>query len=82
MKNTLTLLPAIIASGAFLCSCKVEKTEEGKLPDVEVDVDTEKGNLPKYDVDAPEVDVNKKKVEVTVPDVDVTMPDEKPDENE
>lgn len=73
-----------------LVGCTVEQTEEGELPDVDVEV--EGGNLPKYDVDAAEievgmedktvtvpdvdVDVDTKDVKVKVPDVDIEMPDE------
>lgn len=67
------LIPgAVLLAALGLAGCDVEKTEEGKLPDVDV----EGGNMPKYDVDAPEVDVGTKEKTVTVPDVDVTMPDD------
>jgi hypothetical protein len=49
-----------------MSSCDVRKTQEGKMPKVEV---TEKGQMPKYDVDAPEVDVTTEKKEVQVPKV-------------
>lgn len=80
MKNILLALSVVPAMA--LSSCDVEKEEEGKLPEVEVDVDTKKGKLPEYDVDTADVEVKKKKVEVTVPDVDVTMPDEKDETDE
>lgn len=57
-----------------LSGCKVEQTEEGKLPDVEVTADG--GNLPKYDVETPEVSVGTKTVEVEVPTATVEMPNE------
>jgi hypothetical protein len=75
--------------------CRVRQTEEGDMPDVDVEV--KGGNVPEYDVDAADVDVNAKETEVTVPDVDVktekkkvtvpdvdvTMPSEKPaDDND
>jgi hypothetical protein len=44
-------------------SCEVKKTEEGKAPDVDVDV-KDPGNLPKYEV--------KKTEEGRMPDVDVS----------
>ncbi|MFC5051937.1 hypothetical protein ACFPK9_15145 [Rubritalea spongiae] len=79
----ITLLPFAAVTGLFLTSCEVEKTEEGKLPEVDVDVKTEEGKLPEYDVETADVEVKEKKVEVTVPDVDVKMPDEqKEEENE
>jgi hypothetical protein len=55
--------------------CTVEQTEEGRMPDVDIDV--EDGNLPKYDVDAPDVDVTVKDREIKVPDVDVDVDIEK-----
>ncbi|HEY0592776.1 MAG TPA: hypothetical protein VGF40_13480 [Thermoanaerobaculia bacterium] len=72
---------------ASLGACRVEKTEEGELPEVEV----KGGEMPKYDVDTadvdvttstatvttPDVDVSTETAKVTVPDVDVTMPQEK-----
>ncbi len=72
-KNILKLSLAIVA-GFGLAACDVEKTQEGEMP--EVDVDVTEGQLPKYDVDAPEVDVKMKEKDVTikVPDVDVTLP--------
>ena len=36
-------------------SCEVRQTEEGELP--EVDIDAEAGNLPEYDVNWADVDV-------------------------
>jgi len=67
------LIPgAVLLTTLGMAGCDVEKTEEGSLPDVEV----EGGNMPEYDVDAPEVDVGTKEKTVTVPDVDVTMPDD------
>ncbi|HVR96768.1 MAG TPA: hypothetical protein VMW27_09150 [Thermoanaerobaculia bacterium] len=55
--------------------CRVQQTEEGKMPDV--DVSAEGGKLPEYDVDAADVDVKTEERTIKVPDVDVTMPDEK-----
>ncbi|NKQ12067.1 hypothetical protein [Pseudomonas sp. SST3] len=74
------LIPgAVLLASLGLAGCDVEKTEEGSLPDVEV----EGGNMPEYDVDAPEVDVGSKEKTITVPDVDVTMPeDDEPDVGE
>lgn len=82
--NTLFLALALLLVG-----CEVEQTQEGEMP--EVDMQTESGQMPEYDVDTADVDVGteKKQMEVpdveveteektvTVPDVDVTMPDEK-----
>ncbi|NDK39081.1 hypothetical protein DT603_09535 [Pseudoxanthomonas gei] len=77
MKNitTKTAFLAVSASLLFaLSGCKVEQTEEGKLPNVEVKADG--GNLPKYDVETPEVSVGTKTVEVEVPTATVEMPND------
>tara|TARA_R110002073_G_scaffold35168_2_gene103328 strand:- start:26 stop:253 length:228 start_codon:yes stop_codon:yes gene_type:complete len=55
-----------------LCACDVDKTQEGKMPSV--DVETEGGQLPKYDVDGPDVSVGTKEKTITVPDIDVDLP--------
>lgn len=85
----------LVPAFAFcVLGCEVEQTREGRLPDVDVDVDG--GEMPEFDVETADVEVGKKKVdikvpdvdvdmeekEITVPDVDITMPDEKiePDE--
>ncbi|HSH44834.1 MAG TPA: hypothetical protein VK966_03205 [Longimicrobiales bacterium] len=74
-KKFLSLL--IAPAFAFgLAACDVDQTEEGDLPDVEV----EEGELPSYDVEGPEVEVTEDTV--TVPDVDVNAPDEDIDETE
>lgn len=57
-----------------LSGCKVEQTEKGELPDVEVKADG--GKLPKYEVETPEVEVGSKTVEVEVPTAKVEMPDD------
>lgn len=75
MKFT-TLLAMIAASAALtLTGCRVEKTQEGNLPEVDVETrgDTK---MPKYDVDAADVDVGTTQADVTVPTVDVNMPPE------
>lgn len=65
--NALILVPAI----AFgVAACDVEKTQEGKLPDVEV----KDGQIPKYDVDVGDVDVGTEKKEITVPTIDIDSP--------
>ncbi|HKI05634.1 MAG TPA: hypothetical protein VKK31_26880 [Thermoanaerobaculia bacterium] len=64
-------LPLLLSAALLTVSttgCRVTKTQEGEMPDVEV----KGGQVPKYDVDAPEVDVKTESREVTVPtDVDV-----------
>jgi len=57
-----------LASGA----CRVRQTEEGQMPDV--DVQTEGGKVPEYDVDAADVDVKTEKREIEVPTVEVEPP--------
>ena len=70
-----SILPAMCLALAA-SACTVEKTEEGRLPDVDVTVEDD-GNLPKYDVDAPDVDVDIEKRDIKVPDVDVDVDMEK-----
>lgn len=65
----LILVPAIVLG---LAACDVKQTEEGKLPDVDV----EGGQAPKFDVDAGDVDVGTEKKEITTPTVDVDTPAE------
>ena len=50
-----------------VAACDVNQTEEGDMPDVEV----EGGQVPEYDVDAADVDVGTDTTTVEVPDVDV-----------
>jgi hypothetical protein len=52
-----------------VAACDVDQTEEGELP--EVDIQTEGGNLPEYDVEGPEVSVDTEKKQIEVPDVDI-----------
>ena len=64
-----------------LAACDVEQTEEGDLP--EVDVDAEGGNVPEFDVDAAEVDVGTEEQTVEVPTLDVEEADaSQPEEQE
>lgn len=51
-----------------LGACSVEQTEEGEVPEVNV----EGGELPEYDVDAADVDVSTETATMTVPEVDVS----------
>jgi hypothetical protein len=74
MKWKPVLYATTLAVGMFgMTGCQVHKTQEGKMPDVDV----KGGQLPKYDVDAPDVDVHMEKKEITVPDVDVDVHKEK-----
>lgn len=65
----LVILPAIILG---LSACDVQKTQEGEMP--KVDVDVEGGQVPKYDVDAADIDIKEK--EVTVPTLEYDTPAE------
>ena len=57
-------LTMVVALGA----CTVEQTEEGEMPDVNV----EGGNMPEYDVEPVDVEVTTDTATITVPDVDVS----------
>lgn len=74
------LIPgAVLLTTLGMAGCDVEKTEEGEMPEVNV----EGGKMPEYDVDTPDVDVGTKEKTVTVPDIDVDMPnDDEPDVGE
>lgn len=67
--NRMQVAVTLAASMLALSACDVEQTEEGEMPDV--DVEAEGGNLPEYDVDTPDVDVGTEERTITVPDVDV-----------
>lgn len=72
MKTRKFLSLLIAPAMAFgLAACDVDQTEEGELPDVEV----EGGQVPEYDVDAADVEVGTDTQTVVVPDVDVESPD-------
>lgn len=61
----------VAASVLSLSACKVEKTDSGELPKVEVDA--KGGDLPNYDVQTADVDVGTQPATVPVPDVDVDV---------
>lgn len=68
-KKLLTLFIApLFAVG--ITACDVDQTEEGDVPEVEV----QEGELPAYDVEGPEVEVTEDTV--TVPDVDINEPED------
>jgi hypothetical protein len=68
-KKILTLLIApLFALG--MAACDVDQTEEGALPEVDV----QEGELPAYDVEPAEVEITEDTV--TVPDIDVNDPDD------
>ena len=54
-----------------LAACDVDQTEQGDLPDVEV----EEGNMPEYDVEGPDVDIHTDTMQIQTPDVDINDPD-------
>ncbi|HEU5208794.1 MAG TPA: hypothetical protein VFU06_05220 [Longimicrobiales bacterium] len=58
-----------------LAACTAEQTEEGDLPDVDV----QGGQLPEYDVDAADVEIGTDTQTVRVPDIDVTAPEPDPE---
>ncbi len=64
------LSAALLAVGTT--GCKVDKTQDGKMPEVEV----KGGQIPKYDVKGPTVEVGTKTKEINVP-TDVTVKTEK-----
>lgn len=72
MMNSFTKFILVLTAAAAVAACEVEKTQEGKLPEVSV----EGGQMPEYNVKIPDIDVGTKKKEVTVPTVDVDMPDD------
>lgn len=64
----------VLAAGLVMGGCTAEKTQEGELPDVDV----QGGQLPEYDVDAADVTVSTDTQQVVTPDVDVTPPSSNP----
>lgn len=64
--GTWTVLGALTLFGV---GCNVERTREGRAPDVDVDVDP--GRLPRYDVKWADVDVGTREQTITVPVVRV-----------
>ncbi|WP_137680138.1 hypothetical protein [Aurantiacibacter suaedae] len=63
---------ALVSTAAMgLAACDVEQTEEGDMPDVEV----EGGNLPEYDVDTPDVNVTSEEETIEVPQIEVEEAD-------
>lgn len=72
---SLLLVPAV--AGFALSGCDIDQTQEGEMPDVEV----EGGEMPEYDVETADVDVGTTKDTVVMekPVVDVDMPDDEDD---
>lgn len=86
--ETASLLAAFVGA-CVLAGCDVEQTQEGELPDVDVDADagqlpefeqTEEGDLPNVDVDVadggqvPEFDVDAPDVDVGTREEQVEVP--------
>ncbi|MFL6843665.1 MAG: hypothetical protein ACJ8ER_02150 [Allosphingosinicella sp.] len=72
MKKITILLAA--AGTLALGACDVDKTKNGQMPDVDVNVTG--GQLPEYNVTPPEVSVGTENKTVEVPKVDVKVPAE------
>ncbi len=57
----------LAGSTLALAACDVDQTEEGDMPEVNV----EGGNLPEFDVEGPDIDVDTGTTTVEVPTLDV-----------
>ena len=68
VKRILGAIP-VLALAATVSACTAEVEEECDLPNIEV---TDEGNLPEVDVDPANVNVSTDTQQVVVPDVDVT----------
>ncbi|HUG01376.1 MAG TPA: hypothetical protein VML95_05900 [Longimicrobiales bacterium] len=68
LRKILTLLTVPAVAFAF-AACDVEQTQEGEMPDVNV----EGGQMPEFEVDGPDVDVGTDTVQIVVPTVDVDV---------
>ena len=70
-----TMIKVLVgASCLALVACDVDQTQEGNLPDI--DVNASGGQLPEFNVEGPEVNVGTENRTVEVPTVDVEIPDE------
>lgn len=72
MRNTLALILA--SCSLAIAGCDVDQTQEGELPDV--DVNASGGEMPEYNVEGPDVDVGTENTVVETPTVDVDIPAE------
>jgi hypothetical protein len=63
---------ALGAACVLIAGCKVNKTQEGKLP--EVNVSAKGGQLPEYNVQGPTVETGSKNETIKVPTVKVKTP--------
>ena len=70
-----TMIKVLVGASCFaMAACDVDQTQEGNLP--EVDVNVSGGQLPEYNVEGPTVNVGTENKTVQVPTVDVDVPDE------
>ena len=70
-----TMIKVLVgASCLALVACDVDQTQEGNLPDV--DVNASGGQLPEFNVEGPDVNIGTENKTVEVPTVDVDIPDE------
>ena len=67
-KRIIGALP-VLALAAVFGACTAEVEEEGRMPDVQV---TDEGALPQIDVDPVDVDITTDTQQVVTPDIDVT----------
>ena len=74
MRNVTKVLALSAISFTFV-GCNVSKTQDTKLPDV--DVNATGGQLPQYNVQGPNVTVGSENKTVEVPTVHVTPPKDK-----
>ena len=68
----------VLALSSFclaMAGCQVNKTQQGKLPKVEMK--TSEGQLPAYNIQGPDVQVGSKTKTFKVPTVHVTTPRER-----
>jgi hypothetical protein len=77
MKKIVLILAG--ASCLGLTACDVDKTKNGAMPDVDVNVSG--GALPEYNVTGPDVNVGTENKTIQVPTVDVKTADEKKGES-
>ncbi len=70
--NSMAKALSMVAVCVLVAGCKVNKTQEGKLPDVNVSATG--GQLPEYNVQGPKVEVGSKNETVKVPTVKVKTP--------
>ncbi len=68
-----TMIKLLVGASCFaVAACNVDKTEDGNMPDVDVNVTG--GDLPEYNVEGPTVNVGTENRVVEVPTVDVDAP--------